>query len=61
MQAWRGFGMHLSVPDLASLNVATLLLGAGAIIALLRFHLNLIATLTVRAFAGLGLKLSGLA
>ncbi|MGQ0502466.1 MAG: chromate efflux transporter [Panacagrimonas sp.] len=60
-QSWQGHGLHLPVPDLASLNVAALLLGLGAMLALLRFHLNLIATLAACAFAGLALKLADLA
>jgi len=58
---WYGYGLHLPVPELATLNIAALLLGAGAMLALLRFHLNLMLVLAVCASIGLALKLSGAA
>ncbi|HKY90150.1 MAG TPA: chromate efflux transporter [Nevskiaceae bacterium] len=57
--AWKGAGMDVPVPNPASLDVAALLLGAGAMLALLRFHVNLMAVLGVCGAIGLGLKLSG--
>jgi chromate transporter len=59
--AWTGYGMHLPLPEPASLNLAALLLGAGAMLALLRFHLNLMLVLAVCAVLGLVIKLYGLA
>ncbi len=56
---WSGWGLSLPVPEFASLNVAALLLSAGAMLALLRLHLNLLLTLGICAAVGLALKLSG--
>jgi chromate transporter len=58
---WTACGLKLPLPQLSSLNVAALLLGAGAMLALLRFHLNLMLTLAVCAAIGLALKLTALA
>lgn len=54
---YHGFGLKLSVPVLSSLDVAALVVGAGAMLALLRFHVNLLLTLGVCAALGLALKL----
>lgn len=61
VDTWAGYGLKLPLPQLASLNMAALLLGAGAMLALLRFHLNLLLTLAVCAALGLALKLGGIA
>jgi chromate transporter len=58
---WTGYGLKLAMPNLASLNMVALLLSAGSMLALLRFHFNLVITLAVCAGIGLGLKLFGLA
>jgi chromate transporter len=58
---WSAYGLHLPLPQLASLNAAALLLGAGAMLALLRFHLNLMLVLAICAALGLLCKLAGLA
>lgn len=57
---WSGYGLKLPVPELSSLNLPALLLGAAAMLALLRFHLNLMLTLAACASLGLVLKLMGL-
>lgn len=54
---WRGLGMSLPFPNIASLDVAALVLGAGAMLAMLRFHVSLIRTLLVCAALGLLLRL----
>lgn len=56
---YRGFGLKLPVPVLSSLDAVALALGIGAMLALLRFHANLLVTLGVCAALGLVLK-SGL-
>ena len=56
-----GYGLKLPVPVLASLNLPALILGAAAMLALLRFPVNLLLTLGVCAAAGLILKLWGIA
>lgn len=61
VDTWQGYGMVLPLPRPDSLNPAALLLGAAAMLALLRFHLNLLLTLGCCAAAGLALKLGGLA
>lgn len=57
VQTWSGFGMKLSVPTLASVDVAALILGTAAMLAMLRYHVSLLRTLLVCALAGLALRL----
>ena len=57
---WQGFGLSLPAPRWDSLDAAALLLGAGAMLALLRFHVGLIRTLLACAGFGLALKLTGI-
>jgi chromate transporter len=57
---WKGYGLALPVPHLASLNLPALLLGVAAIVALIRFHANLLLTLGISAAVGVALKVSGL-
>jgi len=52
---WRGYGVSLPLPNLASLDAAALALGAGAMLAMLRFHLSLLKTLLGCALIGLAL------
>lgn len=61
VQTWTAYGLQMPVPTLATLNYAALLLAAGSMLALLRFHIPLLLTLASSAAIGLGLKLLGLA
>lgn len=54
---WQGWGLKLPLPRLHSLDPAALLLGAGAMLAMLRYHVSLIRTLIVCAALGLALHL----
>ena len=54
---WRGLGLKLPLPQLHSLDPGALLLGAGAMLAMLRFHVSLIRTLVVCGLLGLALRL----
>ena len=54
---WHGFGLSLPLPRWDSLDGAALLIGAGAMLALLRFHVGLIRTLLACAAIGLVLHL----
>lgn len=56
---WQGLGLSLPIPQLASLDLAALLLGAGAMLAMLRFHVSLMRTLLACALLGLIVRLSG--
>jgi chromate transporter len=47
----------LPVPELATLNVAALAIALGAGVALLRFHVNLLAVLGAATLAGIAVKL----
>ncbi|WP_374679705.1 chromate efflux transporter [Hydrocarboniphaga effusa] len=58
---WNQYGLKLPLPALDSIDLPALLLGAAAMLALLRFHVNLLLTLGVCAATGLALKLSGIA
>jgi chromate transporter len=59
VEAWKGYGLDIPVPRLASLNLPALLLGAAAIVALIRFHTNLLLTLGISAAIGVALKAYG--
>jgi chromate transporter len=50
---WQGYGLQLPIPQWASLDLAALALGAGAMLAMLRFRVGLIKTLLVCAVIGL--------
>jgi len=52
---WQAGPLQLPLPNPASLDGAALLLGAGAMLAMLRFHLGLLKVLGVCALAGLSL------
>jgi chromate transporter len=54
---WQGWGLSLPQPDWRSLDPAALLIGAAAMLALLRWHLGLIRTLLACAAAGLCVEL----
>jgi chromate transporter len=54
---WEGWGLSLPLPDWHSLDPAALLLGAGAMLAMLRWQLGLMRTLLACALAGLGVEL----
>ncbi|HSW11757.1 MAG TPA: chromate transporter, partial [Solimonas sp.] len=58
---WQAGPLRLPLPDLGSLDPWALLLGASAMLAMLRFHVGLLKVLAVCAAAGLLLKLGGLA
>lgn len=51
---WQGLGLKLPLPRVESLDPVALLLGAGAMLAMLRYHVGLIRTLIVCALLGLG-------
>ncbi|MDP3859923.1 MAG: chromate efflux transporter [Stagnimonas sp.] len=55
---WEGLGLSLPIPHPASLDLAALVLGAGAMLAMLRFHVSLMRTLLVCAVLGLVLRLT---
>ncbi|WP_200872679.1 chromate efflux transporter [Polycyclovorans algicola] len=52
---WEGYGLHLLVPVPGSLNLAALIIGAAAILALMRFKIGLMTVLAACAGAGLAL------
>lgn len=52
---WSGYGLHLMVPDPGSLNLAALIIGAAAMLALMRFTIGLMTVLAACAGAGLAL------
>lgn len=60
VETWKGYGLNLPIPRPSSLNLPALILGAGAIVALIRFHTNLLLTLGICAAIGVALKVSGL-
>lgn len=49
---WQGYGLSLPLPQFATLDWTALLLAAGAMLALLRFHVSLIRTLLACAALG---------
>ena len=51
----RGFGLRLWAPDFASLDVAALLLSAGALVAMFRFRVGMLPTLAGSAAVGAAL------
>ncbi len=53
---WHGYGLTLPTPQTASLNLAALLLGSSAMLAMLRFKVGLIKTLLACATMGLLLQ-----
>ena len=55
----RWFGMRLDVPALASVNVPSLILTVGALLAVFRFKIGMISVLVACSLAGLGLYLAG--
>ncbi|MES0873686.1 chromate efflux transporter [Sinimarinibacterium thermocellulolyticum] len=58
---WSGLGLNLPVPELDSIRVPALLLGAAAMLALLKFHVNLMWVLAACAGTGLVFRYSGVA
>lgn len=58
--SWQAGPLRLPAPELASLDLPALLLGAGAMLAMLRFHVGLLKALAACAALGLALKLTGL-
>jgi len=50
---WQGYGLRLTWPELHSLNPAALALGAGAMLAMLRFKISLGRTLLACALLGI--------
>lgn len=54
---WRGYGLRLPLPQWSSLDVTALLLGAGAMLAMLRFQVGLLTCLLSCAALGLALRL----
>ncbi|MDB5985610.1 MAG: chrA [Nevskia sp.] len=59
VRQWHGYGLSLPLPVPGSLDLLALLLGAGAMLAMLRFHVGLIRTLLVCAAIGLASRLIG--
>lgn len=57
---WSGMGLSLPVPELDSIRVPALVLGAAAMLALLKFHVNLMWVLAICATTGLILRYAGL-
>ncbi|MFA9478038.1 chromate efflux transporter [Phycisphaerales bacterium AB-hyl4] len=53
IEEWRGFGVRLLVPEWATINVASLLITAGAFIAMFQFKWGMIRTLAVAAGVGM--------
>lgn len=54
---WEGYGLRIPAPDPASLDPAALLIGAAAMLALLRFHVGLMKLLLACGLAGLAVTL----
>ncbi len=61
VDSWSGYGLTLPVPVPGSLSLPALALGLGAMLALLRFHANLLLTLAVCAGVGLAFRFAGVA
>jgi chromate transporter len=57
VHSWQGYGLHLSIPQPASLDVAALGIAGVAAIALLRFKWPMLAVLALSAALGLLFKL----
>jgi len=49
---WRGYGLSVSVPDLASVNIAALVLATAAMVAMFRFRVGMIPTMLACSVAG---------
>ncbi|MGE0724448.1 MAG: chromate efflux transporter [Alphaproteobacteria bacterium] len=58
---WRALGLSLSVPTLASVNAAALVLSLAAAIAVFRFRVGMLTVLAGAAVAGLLLHAAGIA
>jgi chromate transporter len=58
LDAWRGFGMTIEVPVLASANIPSLVLTLGAMLAVFRFKINMIAVLGACSMLGLAYYLA---
>jgi len=56
----RGFGLTFDMPVLASLEVWSLLLAVGAVVAIFRFKIGMIPTLALAGVAGVALHAAGL-
>ncbi|WP_444678843.1 chromate transporter [Halomonas sp. E19] len=54
---WRGAGLRLLIPDLASLDVAALLLSLAAMLAIFRYGVGMLKVLGACALAGVLLSL----
>ncbi len=50
---WRGFGVRILLPDLASANVPAILIALGAFVALFKLRWNMILTLGIAATVGI--------
>jgi chromate transporter len=50
---WRGYGLTILVPQLASLDFQAVIIAALAVLALFRFHVPMLATLAAAAVLGL--------
>lgn len=50
------YGITLNIPDIHSLDIATLLLAASAMLMIFRFKLGMMPTLVICALAGVGIK-----
>ncbi len=58
VERWTGYGLNLAVPELGSLNLAALVIGAAAMLALIRFKVGLLKVLAACGAAGLVVTLS---
>ena len=56
VSTWQGYGLSIPLPHGSSIDWAALVLGAGAMLAMLRFHVGLIRTLLTCALIGLLLR-----
>lgn len=54
---WEGYGLRLALPDPSSLNLPALVIGAAAMLALIRFKIGLMKVLAACGLAGLAVTL----
>jgi chromate transporter len=57
---FEGFGMHVSLPDLDSIDITAVLLSVAAIIALFKFNMNVVLMLVAAGLTGVGLYMADL-
>ncbi|MCW5598770.1 MAG: chromate transporter, partial [Nitrosomonas sp.] len=54
VEEWRGFGLRLLLPEWASADYASIVIALGAFFAMFKLKWNMILTLGVASFAGIG-------